>query len=242
VRAIVTLGPATPKGDGDPTHEAYDNLAAGDCERAVKTARQIDRDPQQSLYRGTGSACLAAFHARSDLWAQAAADLARAAQQQGDFSCWDRGAYQMLAQLVQLHRQDPHRSFTQVGGGGGTSPCPRIRSLVPDHGPMSGGYPVTILGDNLPAEMNVVFGEGTIRATADPGGGKVVIVAPAAGTSGVVDVWIEPVGNHSWEPAAEFTYDAPTSSTETESTGTEPTGTEPTGTEPTGTEPSTSNG
>jgi hypothetical protein len=102
---------------------------------------------------------------------------------------------------------------------------------------MSGGYPVTILGENLPAEMDVVFGEGTIRAAADPGGGKVVIVAPAAEKSGVVDVWIEPVGDHSWEPAATFTYDAPITST-----GPGPTETGPTETEPTETEPSTSNG
>jgi hypothetical protein len=102
---------------------------------------------------------------------------------------------------------------------------------------VSGGYPVTILGENLPTEMDVVFGDATIRAAADPGGSKVVIVAPAAGTSGVVDVWIEPLGDHSWEPAAEFTYDAPTASTETAPTETGPTQTGPTETGPTETGP-----
>jgi hypothetical protein len=42
---------------------------------------------------------------------------------------------------------------------GHTSPrwgaCPRITQLVPDHGSLSGGYPVTIIGTNLPPVARV---------------------------------------------------------------------------------------
>lgn len=119
-----------------------ERLDDGGHEQALNLQAQ-----SEALYRAVGTACLAAFDGRSELWA-AARELAALAGA-GSGSCLDRATRRLLDDLLDAHEDDPTAVLEPVRGEDDAQapPCPRIDRLAPDRGPP--GTEVRIEGANL---------------------------------------------------------------------------------------------
>lgn len=121
--------------------------------------------------------------------------------------CLDRAVYQLLASMTELHRKYPEAQLTKEPGEQGTeSACPQIVKLIPDHGPRQGGYPVRLLGNNLPPTAGVHFGDHYFTVTTERGQEATITVPPADPQDRSVRVWVAgwPFGS---DNAPLFRYD-----------------------------------
>jgi hypothetical protein len=160
---LLDLGPSAPSGPSE--FRAYERLMTLDCAGLIERLDDAEHDDalnlrprSEALYRAVGSACLAAFDGRSDLW-PAARELAAVAGE-GTGSCLDRATRRLLDDLLAAHEADPTAIFEAAKGAGNAHapPCPRIDRLVPDGGPL--GAEIRIEGANLAedVEVDVVYG------------------------------------------------------------------------------------
>jgi hypothetical protein len=213
-RVIVWLQEFGPDSGGlvpSTTLDLYTQLRLGDCE-SVQAMGDPEPDLWWRVYRGAGAACLAAFHGRTDLWAQAAADARAAAGVSG--SCHDGRVLTLLRTLVQAHEEDPGVILRRSDAPGGELPCPQILSLSPDHGSVDGGYEVVATGKHLPPTVRIELDAmATVVGRSNAAGTRTVFTMPpadptwleqAAGTALLVQTEVWP-----GDEAAEFAYDEP---------------------------------
>jgi hypothetical protein len=161
-------------GGGTVVGTAYVQFMQGDCASTLELAQGVGgmegdermEEPFRSVYEGAAAACLAAFHGRPALWKTAEARLASA--HTGELSCWHLEVHAMLAELVRAHRDDPDAAFVS-GKAAGSSSCPELTGLHPDHGPRAGGYTVEVTGRNLPATLGLYWFEHELVITAEKG-------------------------------------------------------------------------
>lgn len=160
---LLDLGPSAPSGPSEI--RAYEHLMTFDCAGLMERL-DVDGHPDalnlaqsETLYRAAGTACLAAFDGRSELW-QAARDLADRAGEPST-SCLDRATRRLLDDLLDAHDADATAIFEPATGEGDAQapPCPRIDRLVPDHGPL--GTEIRIEGANLhvDVEVHLLYGD-----------------------------------------------------------------------------------
>ena len=109
------------------------------------------------LYRGIGSACLAAFGGKYELWEQAERDLASFDAGNFNFTCYDRAAHALFRSLVERHEKHPSWSFEQTRPDATPDRCPRMSTVEPNRGSVEGGYQVTITGENFPNPTRILF-------------------------------------------------------------------------------------
>ncbi|MBO0881304.1 MAG: hypothetical protein J2P17_13330 [Mycobacterium sp.] len=209
IKDLGPLGGATGKRE-----EAFGALADGACADALKPAAELFQ-PSRSLYEGAASACLAAFHGRADLWPGTERAFGAVSTQTSQLDCIDVVVYGVLRSLVSAHRQNPATTFVKATGVRAHRPvCPRISAVVPDHGPLAGGYPVRIVGEHLPRTAYIHFGDHILTVTSADGRTAVLTVPagnpkdPGDVNERMMDVWVE-----GW-PFEEinstgFIYDAP---------------------------------
>jgi hypothetical protein len=161
---LLDLGPSAPSGPSE--FRAYERLMTLDCAGLMERLDDAEHDDalnlrprSEALYRAVGSACLAAFDGRSDLW-PAARELAAVAGE-GTGSCLDRATRRLLDELLDAHEADPTAIFEPATGESDAQapPCPRIDRLVPDGGPL--GAEIRIEGANLAEvdEVRMVYGD-----------------------------------------------------------------------------------
>ena len=206
IRWIVELGPGTPRGNHFANSFAYWALLQGDCEEVVKEGEGADA-PADALYRGVGSACLAAFENRGELWKRAKEDLETvAAADRSTLTCYDRSAYALLHALVEAHQEDPDRVFVkQAGRSALPTPCVQIEGIEPRRGSIKGGYQVTLTGVNFPDQVVVhVNFDLEVPARSTAGGTRISFQMPAVEEAEEGLVWIEH-GNS--ETAIDFQFD-----------------------------------
>ena len=146
IRWILSLGP------GGPTSpifyiEPYLRLRERKCDEAlaiVDANDYFDHRRAGAVYRGAATACLAAFHEQPQRWAEARRYLADARSSSEELNCPERATLAWLQQVVDLHEQDPDRTFVaQQPQGFYTG----IERLDPDHGHK--GDQVQVKGNNL---------------------------------------------------------------------------------------------
>lgn len=188
IQWIIDFGPLGPKGVRTDDRRPFAALAAGDCERVLKRTGKLP-EPTRSLYEGAASACLAAFHHQPDRWPRAYEALAVVRPHLPRLDCLDRAVYQLLDSMTELHRQYPDAVLTKDSDEqqGGKLSCPRIVRLVPDHGPRQGGYPVRVVGVNLPPTVGIHFGDHYI--TVDTEHGMQAVVTARGCTGRRCDPW-----------------------------------------------------
>lgn len=160
---LLDLGPSAPSGPSEI--RAYEHLMTLDCAGLMERLDDDGHDqalnlgPSETLYRATGTACLAAFDGRSELW-PTARELADHAGEPST-SCLDRATRRLLDDLLAAHDADPKAIFEPATGEGDAQapPCPRIDRVVPDRGPL--GSAIRIEGTNFHEEVGVrmVYGE-----------------------------------------------------------------------------------
>jgi hypothetical protein len=220
-RIIQWLNEQAPLGGGasGPEDEAFGAMLYGDCAHALRlserTSNKLDRLPERSrsLYEGAGSACLAAFKQRPELWPRAEAALGKTIKHAPRLDCQQQTVYRLLTRLVEVHRAEPNAQLVKRPAGKlGLLKCPRFLKITPGHGPAEGGYPIRLEGENLPRMVGVNFGlEHHIDAVSEDGR-HVVITAPPSNPDALVYVWPDgwPWGDAN---SVEFYYDpsAPTS-------------------------------
>ena len=141
--------------------ETYYLMTKGDCAGALRIAERTGdpevSGPLQTLYLGAGSACLATFHGRPELWPRADAAFERMKRHAAGLDCESRDVYELLKRLVEAHRAEPSARLVKQTEGRGQLACPRFTRITPNHGPAEGGYTVRIEGDNLPPVVGVNF-------------------------------------------------------------------------------------
>lgn len=203
-----------PEGGGGPTREAaYSLLTRGECASAYTLALDdTNSGPQQplpqpfrNLYAAAAAACLAAFEGQADRWQDA--DSRLESVQRNEFDCWEQEIYDITAQIIDVHESEPRAVFERSSGGGSSS-CPRVTGIDPDHGPQGGGYPVRIVGENLPTVLPLYFGDFRVDAVRQPNGSTTVDV-PRVQQPGSVTVTLEGAPGRGVSPTQFFTYDPP---------------------------------
>ncbi|WP_157240698.1 hypothetical protein [Catenuloplanes japonicus] len=189
-RVVEWLRNFTPSGgsgpDGNATDSAYANLMQGDCQGAWEVAADgvfradtfSASESLRRLYRSAAAACLAAFHGRRDLWAEAHEWYNNI--DPGSFSCWDRLVHEFVRSMIDVHLADADALF--VRGGNTRSGCPELKGLRPNSGPREGGYQVEVLGRNLPDSLDMVWEDGAVLTArrAYQGGPLLFTVPPEA--------------------------------------------------------------
>lgn len=181
IRWLVELGPNAPVGNHNVRLDAFDGLQRGDCSHTADIAQYADGQARE-LYQGVGNACLAAFSNRTELWSEAQADFYSFKPEAFDFTCYDRAAYQVFADLVKYHLQDPARSFEKASGGEAIvqDTCVRMFDVQPNSGALSGGYPVTITGQNFPDPTTVLLPwQMSVPVVPEAGGTRLTFTMPA---------------------------------------------------------------
>ena len=153
-RIIAWLDDLAPLGGGatGPRDEAFAAFIDGMCSGPESEPVDQPGEPFASVYSGADAACLAAFHGRPD---------GLLARGQGEGSARSGGrsrdglqvaAVLTIAQsLLKAHAEDPDATLIRGQSDPSGPTCPILGSLEPDHGPPGGGYPVRLIGKNLPA-------------------------------------------------------------------------------------------
>jgi IPT/TIG domain len=190
---ILSLAPG---GGVDYPEEAVYFDLLDDCllhreDDAYYSALSVD---EQALYQGAAAACRAAFYGESENWQAAEAGLAQVNARGAQFTCLGDATYDALRELVAVHAAEPTARIVKGEGTGRAPVCPRIISVDPAHGPASGGYPVELEGQNLPATAEIHFGDETLTVQTDGSRARVTVPpapeeARSAGNN-VVDVWV----------------------------------------------------
>lgn len=94
---------------------------------------------------------------------------------------------------------------TSATAGAAKSQLPTVTSVVPDHGPLSGGTTVTITGRNIIGATAVAFGTTPAASFSPKSNSSLTAVSPAG--TGVVDITVTtPEGTSATSSADEFTY------------------------------------
>lgn len=179
--------------------DTYTDLAADRCGQVLRYADEL-AEPSRSLYEGAATACLAAFHGEPALWSRAQTALADVQPRAAELDCLDTPVHLLLQSLVEQHEQFPGARFSRTFDTAHTGPCPRVLRLIPDHGPREGGYPVRLLGVNLPPTVGVHFGSHDLTVATSDGREAVVIAPPANPREKSVSVWVD-----GWPFGAEVT-------------------------------------
>jgi hypothetical protein len=192
---------------------AFDSLRDQDCGKVLEYAG-YSGEPHRTLYLAAGHACSAVIDAEPGAWEKAAAGLAALPTDRSKFSCYDAAAYRLLTELVAQHRNNPDQEITvnTPSSNSTSTSCPRIFDLIPDHGSLTGGYSVTVIGKNLPSSAVLHFGGHDIDVTSDDGQ-TYSVTAPPSGEPGEVEVFF--IMEEAWGVSADFTYDAPADETVT---------------------------
>lgn len=209
-----------PAGGADTAQQsAYFRLAQRECQVAYEVATDDDGAGHEEwspsvrdLYVASAAACLAAFDGESDLWSEATLHLESV--DPADLGCWDRELYDSAAQIVDAHATHPNAVFQLEGDA--SSSCPQLTSLHPAEGPSSGGYPVTVHGENLPESFTLWFGSTSTEAQRNPDGSATVQVpeseyagyGDSLGESVMVLVQLDGAPARGATPILEFTYTA----------------------------------
>jgi IPT/TIG domain-containing protein len=196
------------EGGGDSDMETWVGLLSrGEC---AELLRSVDRPEggfaphTDDVFRAAAQACLAAFDARTALWAAAERAVAELAGRAAGFDCVNRSVYELTRTLLRVHREHPTAILRRGGRSDADSlDCPRLRSVRPSTGPAAGGYPVVLSGEHLPDPAVVHFGERilTVRTT---GGRTAVLTVPPMGADAGVSVWVD---GWPWGPTQTATFD-----------------------------------
>ena len=180
IRWIRAFAPAG-GGDKDP----YIDFMRRDCAATLDAARDISiedgvqtlDEPFRSLYEGAAAACLAGLDGRREYWPLAVElfpDVDPAA-----LSCWEREVHAVYEDLIEAHRRNA--TILLADQTRGSSECPQLLGLEPDHGPRSGGYPVTVVGRNLPEVLDLFWGDLGVDVQARRGAdGTMTVMVPEA--------------------------------------------------------------
>jgi IPT/TIG domain len=200
---LVALGPGAPGGNHNVRLFAFNALQAGDCEETVNQGK-FGTAQERSLYRGVGSACLAAFASRPDLWSQAESDFNSFDSAGFDFTCYDRAAFSVFDAVISAHRQDPDRNFVRAQGATTADSCPRMAEVHPDHGSVDGGYEVTIIGENFPAETTVWIQNTSVDVQSQDAGRRLTFTMPAIEEPGSAFLIVQGGGS---DTGLEFTFE-----------------------------------
>lgn len=222
-----------PQGGGGSDRETiYFLLMRGECDPAHGLAVSA-RDNSMSgsvrdLYVAATGACLAAFEGRTDGWQDA---MSRLDTLDGsEFSCWELELYDITTQLIDAHLADPQATFERSADGGESS-CPVVTSLDPSHGSVTGGYVVSVIGENLPPSLPLYFGDSRVDAILQADGTASVTVPPAA-NPGIAIIHVADAPGRGVGTNVTFTYDHQPGATQDETIPDEPV-TEPTPSLPT---------
>jgi hypothetical protein len=92
--------------------------------------------------------------------------------------------------------------YAYDSGGG----VPTIAGLSPNHGPAAGANQVTVTGSGLTGATAVTFGSNAGTGINVVDDGQLTVTAPAASSSGSVDVTVTTPGGTS--AAAQYAYDS----------------------------------
>lgn len=198
----------------------FNHLADGECDQVIEDTQNSEgipaydlEEPGLSLYKGAAHACLAAFYGRPDLWASAQDALRVVGSQSSQMHCLEKGAYRLLQALVEVHRQHPDARFATTFGSGQSMKCPRVKKVIPDHGPRAGGYPVRLIGENLFRGTVIRFGELDVPVASGDGRTATITVPPAheALRQGAPDgqVFVAAKDSPFGPPQSAFDYDPP---------------------------------
>ena len=213
IRWILSLAP---EGPTSPTSNVkpYLLLRKRECSEALTWIDSPDNkdqlsDRERAVYRGTATACLAAFHQQPQRWVEARRHLANASSSSEKLNCPARLTLAWLQQVVGLHEQDPDRTFVDEQPQGVYAGIQQ--QLEPDHG--SAGEQVRVEGTNLDCVSFVSVDRKddskdpeSARYTVDPSGRRLTFTAPDGFDPGPVDVTFD--GNETYVVGrATFTYD-----------------------------------
>jgi hypothetical protein len=206
IRWLVALGPGAPGGNHNVRLFAFHALQRGDCKETVTQGGYGDSQ-ERALYRGVGSACLAAFEGRTDLWSQAESDFKSFDAAAFDFTCYDRAAFNVFEAVITAYRQNPDRNFVRAQGPTAADSCPRMSEVNPDHGSVDGGYEVTIIGENFPPETTVSIQNGTnvdVQVQSQEGGHRLTFTMPPFDSAGLGYLIVRGGGS---DTGLEFTFE-----------------------------------
>ena len=100
----------------------------------------------------------------------------------------------------------PGDQFTYTG-------APTVSGVSPMTGPLVGGTVVSIMGTNLANATAIEFGTAAVTSIVSDIAGKIVVISPAFGAAGPVDVTVTtPLGTSATSPADIFYYSSAASS------------------------------
>jgi hypothetical protein len=185
-----------------------------DCTTTLDTARDSSiqdgvqplDEPYRSLYEGAAAACLASLDGRREYWPLAVDRFSHV--NPAALSCWEREVHAVYKELIEAHRRN--QKIRLADESRGSSGCPQLTRLDPDHGPRSGGYPVTVVGRNLPAVLDLFWRDLGIDVRARRGAdGKMTVVVPTAGPDSESYIIVSIAGSPRIEAPlyASFQYD-----------------------------------
>jgi hypothetical protein len=211
IRWILSLAP---EGPTSPTSNVKPYMLLRDqkCSEAltwIDSPANKDQvsDRERAIYRGTATACLAAFHQQPRRWAEARRHLADAQSSSAQLNCPARLTLAWLQRVVGLHEQDPDRAFVAQQPQGIYA---TIQGLDPERGPE--GTQVQAKGSNLDCVSSVSVDRKNDSKdaayppyTVDPSGRRLTFTAPDGFGPGSVDVTFD--GNEDYVVGrATFTY------------------------------------
>jgi hypothetical protein len=186
-------------GAGGTLDAAFGAMREGDCKGALRMSEAPGEEPfpepGRTLYEGAGSACLAAFEGRPELWPRAEAAFEKTVRHESAFDCEQQAVYRLLARLIDLHRTEPNTQLVkEMTGRQGVPKCPRFTKIAPEHGPAEGGYPIYLEGDNLPrvVVVNLQSQSGlraVLKAESIDGHHVTIIAPPHSNEGGSVRIW-----------------------------------------------------
>jgi hypothetical protein len=242
-RVIQWMNEHGPTGGGasGPVEDAYYLMMEGDCAGTLSIAERELSGLGRALYAGAGSACLAAFEGRAELWPRADAAFEKTTSHAARFDCENRAVYELLRRLVEAHRADPSARLVKRVVGKRALVCPYFTKITPNHGPEAGGYTVRIEGRNLPHVVSITWvneypDTHHFDAVSQDGRHVEITVPPAFHSPDESPHgYVSPDGARPWTGSGvEFTYDPPVTRTQPSSSTTTSTttaeATEPTST------------
>jgi hypothetical protein len=217
----------TSGGASGPTEDAYYSMMRGDCAEALSIAERELSGLSRTLYAGVGSACLAAFERKAELWPRADAAFEKTTSHAARFDCESRAVFELLRRLVEAHRADPSARLAKRLVGKRALVCPYFTKITPNHGPEAGGYTVQLEGRNLPHVVSMTWINDrpdtpqfdTVHLEAVSQDGRHVVITVPPGTHSDDPAYVEPDGGRDWtDPGVQFTYDLPVKRTQPSST------------------------
>jgi hypothetical protein len=213
IRWILSLAP---EGPTSPTSNVkpYMLLRDRECSEALTWIDSPDNkdqvsDRERAIYRGTATACLAAFHQQPQRWVEAHRHLADANSSSEELNCPARLTLAWLQRVVGLHEQDRDRTFVDEQPQGVYAGIQQ--QLEPARG--SAGEQVRVEGTNLDCVSFVSVDRKSdskdavsARYTVDPSGRRLTFTAPDGFDPSPVDVTFD--GNETYVVGrATFTYE-----------------------------------